>query len=98
MLNLHRVNNMIEKIISFKKRLEEIKTENENIDKATVCKILVMANMAEMVIRANTKIREAEKHYFEGGAYVGRYFGDWNYHDVARDYYEISAYIQKFNW
>lgn len=46
---------MIERIIEFKARLEDIKNANnsatDSINKADICQVLVMLNIAEMCIR-----------------------------------------------
>jgi uncharacterized protein involved in tellurium resistance len=87
---------MIEEIIEFKRKLEELKnTTSEAIDKATICKVLVMLNIAEMVIRSNTKVEDKEKHYFEGQAFIGRYFGDLGLDWIAEDYLKISLVIKE---
>lgn len=89
---------MIDRIKSYKNRLEQLKDDNENIDKSVICKLLVMANMAEMVIWSKSKINEPEKYYFEGQAFVGRYFSDWGFDDIAERYLEISEFIKLNHW
>ena len=42
-------------IIQFKRKLEELKESDLNIDKSMVSKLLVMANLAELSIITNIK-------------------------------------------
>jgi hypothetical protein len=81
---------MIDDIIKSKTKIEELKNKignsDDTVDKATLCKVLIMLNIAEMVIYANIKIPENEKYYFEGQAFIGRYFGGWGLDWIADDY------------
>ena len=93
---------MIEKIIEFKARLEAIKNDNNSetasINKADICQILVMLNVAEMCIRSNIEVPKEFQNYFEGQAFVGRYFSDWNLSWVAWEYLEVTEYIKHNHW
>jgi len=92
---------MIREIIEFKREVKEAKNSDNgaaNFDKATMCKILVMLNIAEMVIRANEKVPEHERHYFEGQAFVGRYFGDWGLDFIVDKYLKVTSYIKATHW
>lgn len=93
---------MIKKIIEFKAWLENIKNEinpeTANINKADICQILVMLNLAEICIRSNIKVPKEFKRYFEGQAFVGRYFGDWGLLSVAQEYLEVTEYIKDNHW
>ncbi len=93
---------MIDKIIESKGKIEQFKnsfeTSDVKIDKATICKVLIMLNIAEMVIDANIKVPDNEKHYFEAQAFIGRYFGDWGVNWIADDYLNVSSYIKSGYW
>ena len=92
---------ILDKIIEFKKNLEYLKNnspESDKIDKATLCKLLVMANIAEMTIYAGLKIEKNQKEYFEGQAFVGRYYMDWGLDWIPKYYLEICRYIKENHW
>lgn len=48
--------------------------------------------------KANIKVPEEDKNYFEGQAFVGRYFGDWGLLWVAEEYLEVTQYIKDNHW
>jgi len=86
-------------IIDIKSKIEDVKNkQNSLLDKSSLCKILVMLNIAEMLIRSNSNINDNDKHYFEGQAFVGRYFCDWGLDWIADDYLKISSFIKDNYW
>jgi hypothetical protein len=93
---------MIEKIINYKKNLEEVKNSRDpkttNINKSDICQILIMANLAEMCIRSDIKVPKEDRNYFEGQAFVGRYFDDWGLPWVGKEYLDIVKYIKENYW
>lgn len=88
---------MIEKIITLKSRLENLKNETEDKeDKAAILKIIVMLNLSELVILANTKFSKDEaKEYLMGQAFIGHYFIDWGKEWVSDGYTEIVKYLHE---
>ncbi len=92
---------MIKEIVQFKRQVEDIKNEERSstkIDKGVLCKILVMANIAEMCIWSNVKVPESDRHYFEGQAFVGRYFDDWALPWVGEEYLKLVKFIKSKYW
>jgi hypothetical protein len=90
---------MIEKIIEFKRKVEELKNSKlpdgyADPENATLCKLLVVANVAEMCIRSNTKIEECLRPYFDGQTFVARFYGDLGYGWIVDDYYEITQFAK----
>jgi hypothetical protein len=89
---------MLERITKFKNALEKLKEEKPLIDKGAISKLLVAANIAEMVIYSKTKVDDYERKYFDGQSFVGRYFSDWDESQIAMDYLEISNYLKKHHY
>ncbi|MCE2743589.1 MAG: hypothetical protein LW701_08495 [Fluviicola sp.] len=55
-----------------------------------------MANIAELAIISNVKIKKREIDvYFSAQASIGRYFCDWHLDWVPQYYFEITKYLKK---
>ena len=92
---------MVDRIIAYKNQVEEFKNhgmDRQSIDKSSLCRLLVMANIAEMVIHANSKLQEHERTYFEGDYFVDRYYGDRGAAWIVEGYRAITGYIKNNHW
>jgi hypothetical protein len=93
---------MIEDIIETKRKIEEFKNKIQkpynSLDMSSLCNVLIMLNIAEMVIYANIKVPENERYYFDRQAFVGRYFIDWGLKWISDDYLKVSKFIKANHW
>lgn len=87
--------------VKFKSRLRSEIEENK-YNSATMqewlWKTLIMTEVAHRSLSLETKIEQAEKHYFNCQASVGRFFCDWKMDWVAEYFNEISNYIAAYYW
>jgi len=90
---------IIQLILQYQNLLNAYLKEGEFKDslKSDLVKQMKVANLALTVIQNNEKIEAFEVDYFEGQAFVGRYFGDWKLDWVVWNYYEISMYVLKYH-
>jgi hypothetical protein len=93
---------MIEDIIETKRKIEEFKNKIQkpynSLDMSSLCNVLIMLNIAEMVIYANIKVPENERYYFDRQAFVGRYFIDWGLKWISDDYLKVCEFIKANHW
>lgn len=84
-----------------KVRIRQEIEQNETLPvdlKATLWKVMVMAEIAHRSFYLEVKIEPFEKVYFNRQAAVGRLFDDWGMPWVTEYYYEISNYVAKSYW
>lgn len=78
-------------LTEFRTQLNDwIKNPTTNAPYDTMLKLQTAVNLSIELVQSDRKVLESEKHFFEGGVYLLRYFDGWGdeyldkYNDMVR--------------
>ena len=88
------MNNPILNLNKFKKDVEDwIESSAVTAPVETMQKILKAIEMSIDIIENDRKVLDSQKHFFEGGYYLVRYFEGWGEH-FEKQYFAMVEYMK----